>query len=77
MLSSAVKRYADYYGVATGRKNVFFTNNDSAYESAISLNKKGIKVQAIIDTREKSNSEFTTEAESLGIRICKRLTVFR
>ena len=75
MLSSAVKRYADYYGVATGQKNIFFTNNDTAYESAISLNKKGIKVEAIIDTREKSNSEFTIEAESLGIKIYKSYTV--
>ena len=34
MLSSAVKKYADYYGVATGQKNIFFTNNDTAYECA-------------------------------------------
>ena len=75
MLSSAVKKYADYYGVATGQKNIFFTNNDTAYESAISLNKKGIKVVAIIDTREKSNSEFTTEAESLGIKVYRSSTI--
>ena len=75
MLSSAVKKYADYYGVATGRKNIFFTNNDTAYESAISLNKKGIKVEAIIDTRDKSNSEFTNEAKSLGIKIYRSSTV--
>ena len=75
MLSSAVKRYADYYGVATGQKNIFFTNNDTAYESAISLCKKGIKVLAIIDTREKSNTEFTKEAESLGIRIYRSSTI--
>ena len=40
-----------YYGVISGKNTVFFTNNDSAYESAISLNKKGIKVEAIIDIR--------------------------
>ena len=28
MLSSAIKKYADYYGVICGKKNVFFTNND-------------------------------------------------
>jgi sarcosine oxidase subunit alpha len=44
MLSSAVKKYADFYGVVSGKKNVFFTNNDSAYESALCLNNKGIKV---------------------------------
>ena len=69
MLSSAVKKYADYYGVICGKKNVFFTNNDTAYESAISLFKKGIKVQAIIDIREKSESSIIKQAEDLGIKI--------
>ena len=56
MLSSAVKKYADFYGVICGQKTVFFTNNDSAYESALCLNNKGIKVEAIIDIRD--NSDF-------------------
>jgi len=75
MLSSAIKRYADYYGVATGQKNIFFTNNDTAYESAIALNSKGIKVKAIIDIRENPNSEFTKEAEKLDIKIYRNHTV--
>ena len=54
MLSSAVKKYADFYGVVSGQKNIFFTNNDSAYESCICLHQKGIKVEAIIDIRENS-----------------------
>jgi len=69
MLSSAVKKYANYYGVISGKKTVFFTNNDSAYESAISLNKKGINVEAIIDIREKSNSKIVKETIDLGIKI--------
>jgi len=69
MLSSAIKKYADYYGVICGKKNIFFTNNDSAYESAISLFKKGIKVQAIIDIREKSKSSIIEQVEDLGIKI--------
>ena len=69
MLSSAVKKYADYYGVVCGKKNVFFTNNDSAYESAISLNKKGLNVAAIIDIREKSDSELVKEVKKVGIKI--------
>jgi len=68
MLSSAIKKYADYYGVICGKKNVFFTNNDTAYESAISLINKGIKVEAIIDIREKSDSSIVKEAENLGLR---------
>ena len=69
MLSSAVKKYADYYGVVCGRKNIFFTNNDTAYESAVSLFKKGINVEGIIDIREKSESSIVKEAENLGINI--------
>ena len=69
ILSSAVKKYADYYGVICGKKNVLFTNNDSAYETAISLSKKGIKVQAIVDIRENSNSSIVKEAEDLNIKI--------
>ena len=48
LLSSAIKRYADLFGVACGEKNIFLTNNDSAYETAISLIQKGIKVEAIV-----------------------------
>ena len=40
-LSSSVKKYIDYYGVKTGENISLFTNNDSAYETAISLNKSG------------------------------------
>jgi sarcosine oxidase, subunit alpha len=69
ILSSAIKKYVDYYGVICGKKNVFFTNNDSAYESAISLSKKGIKVEAIIDIREKSDSSIVKEVENSGIKI--------
>jgi len=69
MLSSAIKKYADFYGVICGKKNIFFTNNDSAYESAISLYKKGIKVQAIIDIREKTQSTIVKQAEDLGLKI--------
>ena len=69
MLSSAVKKYADFYGVACGKKTVFFTNNDSAYESAYCLHNKGIKVEAIIDIRENSNSKIVKAVEDVGIKI--------
>ena len=69
MLSTAIKKYADYYGVMCGKNTSFFTNNDTAYESAISLHKKGINVESIIDIREKSDSKIVNEAESLGIKI--------
>jgi sarcosine oxidase, subunit alpha len=69
MLSSAIKKYADYYGVICGKKNIFFTNNDTAYETAVSLFKKGINVKAIIDIREESKSSIVKEAQGLGLKI--------
>ncbi len=69
MLSSAVKKYSDFYGVACGKKNIFFTNNDSGYESALSLHNKGIKVDAIIDIRENSNAKIIKKINDAGIKI--------
>ena len=48
-------------------KNVIFTNNDSAYETAISLNRKGISVK-IIDIRKRSDSDLIKETEKLGLK---------
>ena len=52
LLSSAIEKYSNFFGVACGQKNVLFTNNDSAYETAMSLFQKGINIKAIIDNRE-------------------------
>ena len=75
ILSSAIKKYSDYYGVVCGKENILFTNNDSAYETAISLFNKGIKINAIIDIREKVNSEITNHAEKIGIKIYSSYTI--
>lgn len=74
-LSSAIKKYIDFYGVSCGEKNVLFTNNDSAYETALSLFKKGIRVKAIVDIREQPSSKIIEEVESNGIKIYKEYTV--
>ena len=37
ILSNSVKKYLDFYGVSSGLNNIIFTNNDSAYETAVSL----------------------------------------
>src|SRR6056300_1460047 len=69
MLSSAIKKYADFYGVVSGKKNVFFTNNDSAYESALCLHNKGIKVEAVIDIRERLNSKSAMKLSNDGLSV--------
>ncbi len=75
ILSSSIKKYIDYYGVKTGENISLFTNNDSAYETAISLNKSGVKVKVIIDIRENSNSILSEQVEKSGIKILKGYTV--
>ena len=52
-----------------GLENVIFTNNDSAYETALSLHKSGTKLNAIIDIRDNSSSEIVNKVKSLGIQI--------
>ena len=75
LLSSAIKRYADFFGVACGEKSILFTNNDSAYETAISLIQKGINIEAIIDNREEVDSKLLYEVEKNNIKVLKGYTV--
>ncbi len=75
ILSSSIKKYIDYYGVKCGQKISLFTNNDTAYETAISLNKSGVVVNSVIDIRDKSNSSIVKESEKLGIKIHWKHTV--
>ena len=75
LLSSAIKRYIDFFGVACGEKNILFTNNDSAYETAISLIQKGINVEAIIDNRENVDSKLVYEVEKNNVKIFKGYTI--
>ena len=75
LLSSAIKRFVDLFGVVCGEKNVLFTNNDSAYETAISLIQKGIKIKAIIDNREQVDSKLLYEVEKNNIKVFKGFTV--
>ena len=57
MLSSAVRGYINKFGVLTGKTAVIETNNDDAYRTAITLHKAGIKVLAIIDSRNENNND--------------------
>ena len=59
MLSSAVRGYVNKFGVIPGRNAIITTNNDDAYRTAIALKNAGIKVIAIIDSREKLSGELS------------------
>ncbi len=69
LLSSSIKKYIDFFGVKSGNDISLFTNNDSAYETAISLNKSGVKVNTIIDIRENSTSSLVKKVQKIGINI--------
>ena len=71
MLSNSAKKYLNKYGVAPGKNLVFFSNNDSAYETAIDFFEQGIKVEAIVDTRDDSDGYYPKKANKLGITILK------
>jgi len=68
MLASAAKEYLKVYGVLVGKKPVIFTNNDSAYDTAIEFKKNGIN-PIVIDVRDNSDSSTVKEAKSLNIDI--------
>ena len=75
LLSSAIKKYADFYGVKSGEEIVLFTNNDTAYETALSLSNKGIKVKAIVDIRDANENRLIKSIKDLNIKIYNNHTV--
>jgi len=75
ILSSSIKKYIDFYGVKCGQKISLFTNNDSAYETAISLNKSGVIVNSVIDIRNNSNSLIVKQAKEQGIKVYWKHTI--
>ncbi len=68
MLASGAKEYMKVYGVLVGKKPIIFTNNDSAYETAIEFKNNGAE-PIVIDTRKNQDSELINEAKNKGINI--------
>tara|TARA_Y100001970_G_scaffold293218_1_gene438581 strand:+ start:44 stop:2656 length:2613 start_codon:yes stop_codon:yes gene_type:complete len=69
LLASAIKKYADLYGVACGENIILLTNNDSAYETASSLIQKGIKIKSVIDIREKIDPKLLYEMKKNNVKV--------
>ena len=68
MLASSAKEYLKIYGVLAGKKPIIFTNNDTAYETAIEYKNHGI-YPIIIDTRSESDAGIVNEAKKFGITV--------
>ena len=69
MLASAVSTYTNRYAVKPGDNAVIFTNNDSAYQTALDLKAAGTAVVAVIDARSDSSSEIANTVRSAGIQV--------
>jgi sarcosine oxidase subunit alpha len=51
MLGSAIRTYANRYGVAADKRIAIFTNNDDGHRTAADLHTKGVKIAAVVDVR--------------------------
>jgi sarcosine oxidase, subunit alpha len=51
LLAGAARTYVERYAVKPGTRAVVFTNNDSAYATALSLASSGVAIGAIVDAR--------------------------
>jgi sarcosine oxidase subunit alpha len=69
MLASAVSIYTNRYAVKPGSRAVVFTNNDSAYQTALDLKAAGVDVVALIDARSDCASEIANTVRSAGIEV--------
>ena len=52
MLAGAVRTYLNRFGVSAGKQVALFTNNDNGWQTAIDLQKAGVEVSAIVDSRD-------------------------
>ena len=67
MLAGAALKYLRRYGVAVGRRPVFFLNSDEAYEAVFALTGAGIECAGVIDVRESSLA--AERARALGVEV--------
>ncbi|MCP5072863.1 MAG: sarcosine oxidase subunit alpha family protein [Rhodobacteraceae bacterium] len=68
MLAGAVLTYINRHAVLPGKNIAVFTNNDTAYHTALAAKKSGAGV-AIIDTRKDAGSDLADLARESGITI--------
>ncbi|MBV7481815.1 sarcosine oxidase subunit alpha family protein [Bordetella sp. BOR01] len=68
MTCSAVSNYVRRYGVLPGRQIVLFTNNDSAYATALDLHESGASV-CVVDARPASAGTWAQQVQGLDIRV--------
>ncbi|MEO6623898.1 MAG: glycine cleavage T C-terminal barrel domain-containing protein, partial [Burkholderiaceae bacterium] len=68
MLAGAVGTYVNRFAVAAGRRAVFATNNDAAYQDAIALAGTGAQVH-IADMRAQAGAQVQALARTAGVQV--------
>jgi len=54
MLAGSVRAYVNRWGVTPGRRVAVFTNNDDGWRTACDLADRGVKISAVIDSRDRA-----------------------
>ena len=75
MLASAVSAYLNRYAVRPGSRAVVFTNNDSAYQTALDLAAAGISVAAVVDARRNPGGALPRRAKEANIAVIDNAAV--
>jgi len=75
LLAGAVSTYANRYAVKPGSRAVIYTNNDSAYQTALDLKAVGVEVVAVVDARTDSASELANTVRSAEIQVINHSVV--
>lgn len=66
LLAGALSQYLNRYGVLPGRQIVVFTNNDSAYQTALDIAAEGRPV-CVVDLRTEPRGPLVEQARARGI----------
>ena len=69
LLASAASTYVNRYGVAPGRRVVVFTNNDSAYRTALDLVDAGVDVRVVVDVRPETHGKLPSMVGGRGVEV--------
>ena len=77
MLASAARAYVSQYGVKPGKRAVVFTNNDDAYRTALDLERVGVEIAAVVDTRPNAGREATARLEDRGVPQLRKHAIIR
>lgn len=75
MLATAVSAFVNRYRVKLASRAIVFTNNDSAYRTAIDLACAGIEVAAIVDARPGVDNELASQLRALHVPLVDNAVV--